>query len=185
MFCSVRALRAGGPRLIQGTDAQVADPLAFRRLAPSSVPRCPNRLLNLRHRLYDNSKIDSIATLFRLISDVGLGYTQIRHRSLAAARPNCIVPLAFDPGAMRDREQLLWPAPARASCPTWFRSGRGCSKRTIALSLLREFNESVDAVDFVFIECPLIAAVKQRKREAQPGCKAVLLRTNELPGLVQ
>src|ERR1700761_5183138 len=30
--------------LIQGADAQVADPLAFGRLAPSSGPRCPNRL---------------------------------------------------------------------------------------------------------------------------------------------
>jgi hypothetical protein len=40
---------------IQGTDAQVADPLAFGRLAPSSGPMCPNRLLDLPHYLYDNS----------------------------------------------------------------------------------------------------------------------------------
>src|ERR1700736_4193453 len=39
---------------------------------------CPNRLLNLRHYLYDNSEIDSIATLFPRVSDVGLGYTLSR-----------------------------------------------------------------------------------------------------------
>ena len=39
---------------------------------------CPNRLFNLRHYLYDNAKINSIATLFRVVSDVGLGYTLLR-----------------------------------------------------------------------------------------------------------
>jgi hypothetical protein len=64
--------------LIGGADAQVADPLAFGRLAPSTGPMCPNRLFNLRDNLYDNSEIDSITTLFRRASDVGLGYTQTR-----------------------------------------------------------------------------------------------------------
>jgi hypothetical protein len=36
---------------------------------------CPNRLLDLRHYLHDNSERDSITTLFRRVSDVGLGYT--------------------------------------------------------------------------------------------------------------
>jgi hypothetical protein len=71
--------------LIQGADAQVADPLAFGRLAPSSGPTCPNRLFNLRHYLYDNAKIDSIATLFRQVSDVGLGYTQTTRQNLGAS----------------------------------------------------------------------------------------------------
>jgi hypothetical protein len=57
--------------------------LAFGRLAPSSGPRCPNRLFNLRHYLYDNSEIDSITTLFRPVSDVGLGYTPKRLLVLA------------------------------------------------------------------------------------------------------
>src|SRR5260370_21153712 len=61
--------------LIQGAHAQVADPLAFGRLARSGGPRCPNRLFDLPHYLYDNSQIDSITTLFRRVSDVGLGYT--------------------------------------------------------------------------------------------------------------
>ena len=65
--------------LIQGADTQVADLLAFRRPTRSSGPRCPNRLFNLRHYLYDNSEIDSITTLFRRASDVGLGYTSGRH----------------------------------------------------------------------------------------------------------
>src|SRR5712692_2637732 len=65
--------------LIQGADAQVADPLAFGRLARSSGPRCPNRLFDLRHYLYDNAESDSIRTLFRRVSDVGLGYTALRH----------------------------------------------------------------------------------------------------------
>ena len=64
--------------LIQGADAQVADLLAFGRLARSSGPRCPNRLSNLRHYLYDNPERDSITTLFRCASDVGLGYTPKR-----------------------------------------------------------------------------------------------------------
>src|SRR5258706_3463580 len=64
--------------LIQGADAQVADLLAFGRLARSSRPRCPNRLFDLRHYLYDNPEIDSITTLFRRMSDVGLGYTPHR-----------------------------------------------------------------------------------------------------------
>ena len=59
--------------LIQGADAQVADLLAFRRPTPSTGPRCPNRLFNLRHYPYDNSESDSITTFFRRISDVGLG----------------------------------------------------------------------------------------------------------------
>ena len=41
--------------LIQRADAQVADLLAFRRPTRSSGPRCPNRLFNLPHHLYDNS----------------------------------------------------------------------------------------------------------------------------------
>jgi hypothetical protein len=61
--------------LIQGADAQVADLLAFGRLARSSGPQCPNRLFDLRQYLYDNSEIDSITTLFHRASDVGLGYT--------------------------------------------------------------------------------------------------------------
>src|SRR5260370_27467042 len=36
---------------------------------------CPNRLLKLRHYLCDNAESDSIPTLFREVSDVGLGYT--------------------------------------------------------------------------------------------------------------
>ena len=64
--------------MIQGADAQVADPLTFGRLAPSSGPRCPNRVFNLSHWLYDNSEIDSIATLFRRVSYVGLDYTPKR-----------------------------------------------------------------------------------------------------------
>src|SRR5580698_2878424 len=64
--------------LIQRADAQVAHLLAFRRPTHSSGPRCPNRLFNLRHHLYDNSEMDSITTFFYWISDVGLGYTQIR-----------------------------------------------------------------------------------------------------------
>jgi hypothetical protein len=34
---------------------------------------CPNRLFDPRHYLYDNSEGNSITTLFRLESDVGLG----------------------------------------------------------------------------------------------------------------
>ena len=49
--------------------------MAFGRLARSSGPRCPNRLFDLRHYLYDNSEGDSITTSFRQVSDVGLGYT--------------------------------------------------------------------------------------------------------------
>jgi hypothetical protein len=76
--------------LIQGADAKVADPLAFGRLAPSSGPTCPNRLFNLRHYLYDNAKIDSIATLFRQVSDVGLGYTQkLQHRFQGTSARYC------------------------------------------------------------------------------------------------
>jgi hypothetical protein len=40
--------------LIQGADAQVANLLPFGRLARSTGPRCPNRLFDLRHYLYDN-----------------------------------------------------------------------------------------------------------------------------------
>jgi hypothetical protein len=36
---------------------------------------CPNRLYQLSHYLSDNSERDSITTLFRRVSDVGLGYT--------------------------------------------------------------------------------------------------------------
>lgn len=36
---------------------------------------CPNRLFDLRHYLNDKSVRDSITTSFRLVSDVGLGYT--------------------------------------------------------------------------------------------------------------
>ena len=36
---------------------------------------CPNRLFKLRHYLCDNAESDSIPTLFREVSDVGLGYT--------------------------------------------------------------------------------------------------------------
>ena len=61
--------------LIQRADLQVADLLAFGRLARSSRSRRPNRLCDLRHYMYDNSESDSIATLFRRVSDVGLGYT--------------------------------------------------------------------------------------------------------------
>jgi hypothetical protein len=50
----------------------------FGRLALSSGPRCPNRLFNLRHCVYDNSESDSITTLFRRVSDVRLGYTLMR-----------------------------------------------------------------------------------------------------------
>jgi hypothetical protein len=64
--------------LIQGADAQVANPLAFGRLAPLSGPMCPNRLFDLPHYLYDNSQSDSITTLFLPVSDVGLGYTPLR-----------------------------------------------------------------------------------------------------------
>src|SRR5207247_1021467 len=78
--------------LIQGADAQVADPLAFGRLAPSSGPGCPNRLFNLRHYLYDNSEIDPITTLFRPISDVGLDYTPSRHQSAVPLRSNGSLP---------------------------------------------------------------------------------------------
>jgi hypothetical protein len=39
---------------------------------------CPNRLFKLRHYLCDNAESESIPTLFREVSDVGLGYTQIR-----------------------------------------------------------------------------------------------------------
>ncbi len=49
--------------LIQGADAQVADPLAYGRLAPSSGPMCPNRLFNLRHCLCDNSEINPICDI--------------------------------------------------------------------------------------------------------------------------
>jgi hypothetical protein len=51
--------------------------LAFGQLARSSQPRCPNRLFDLRHYLYDNAKIDPITTSFRRVLDVELGYTQM------------------------------------------------------------------------------------------------------------
>jgi len=61
--------------LIQRADAQAADPLAFGRFARSSGSRCPNRLCELRYYQYDKLESDSITTLFRRRSDVGLGYT--------------------------------------------------------------------------------------------------------------
>ena len=70
--------------LIRGADAQVADLLDFGRLARSSGPRCPNRLYDLCNYLYDNSERDPIRTLFRRVSDVGLGYTPPRHQFAAA-----------------------------------------------------------------------------------------------------
>jgi len=36
---------------------------------------CPNRLFKFRHYLCDNAESDSIPTLFREASNVGLGYT--------------------------------------------------------------------------------------------------------------
>jgi hypothetical protein len=54
MFYSGPALRAGGPHFDPGADAQVANLLPFGRLARSTGPRCPNRLFDLRHYLYDN-----------------------------------------------------------------------------------------------------------------------------------
>jgi hypothetical protein len=64
MFVQGQPFELADVVLIQGTDGQVADPLAFGRLARSSGPTCPNRLFNLRHYLYDNAKIDPIATSF-------------------------------------------------------------------------------------------------------------------------
>src|SRR5260370_4951500 len=69
--------------LIEGADAQVADPLAFGRLARSSGPMCPNRLFDLHHYLYDNSAMDSITSLFRRVRDAGVGYTPERRRDVA------------------------------------------------------------------------------------------------------
>jgi hypothetical protein len=53
--------------LVQGAYAQVADLLAFGRLARSHWPMCPNRLFDLRHYLHDNAESDSITTLFRRV----------------------------------------------------------------------------------------------------------------------
>jgi hypothetical protein len=50
--------------LIQGADAQVADPLALGQLAGPSGPRCPDRLFNLRHQLYDNSEVTLLRHYF-------------------------------------------------------------------------------------------------------------------------
>jgi hypothetical protein len=40
---------------------------------------CPNRLFKHRHYLSDNAESNSIPTLFREVSDVGLGYTLKQH----------------------------------------------------------------------------------------------------------
>ena len=69
------AARAGLHRRIKNGRINL---LAFGPLARSSAPMCPNRLLDLRHYLHDNSERDSITTLFRRVSDVGLGYTPPR-----------------------------------------------------------------------------------------------------------
>jgi hypothetical protein len=55
------------------------DLLASGRLP--HLPMCPNRLSDLRHNLYDNGESDSITTLFRRVSDVGLGYTSEQRQS--------------------------------------------------------------------------------------------------------
>jgi hypothetical protein len=67
--------------LIQGANAQLADLVAFGRLVCSSGPRCPNRLFDLHHYLSAYLERDSITTLFRQGSDVGLGYAPERHRN--------------------------------------------------------------------------------------------------------
>jgi hypothetical protein len=74
-FVQVQPVELVDLLLIQGADARVSDPLAFGRLACPRWPMCPNRLLDLRHYLSDNAESDSITTLFRRVSDVGLGYT--------------------------------------------------------------------------------------------------------------
>jgi hypothetical protein len=49
---------------------------------------CPNRLFKLRHYLCDNAESDSIPTLFREVSDVGLGYTLLLHANDALTAAN-------------------------------------------------------------------------------------------------
>jgi hypothetical protein len=46
----------------------------------------PNRLFKLRRHLRDNAESDSIPTLFREVSDVGLGYTPMRQRPARVSR---------------------------------------------------------------------------------------------------
>jgi hypothetical protein len=84
VFCDVAfvAARAGLDRRIKNGRINL---LPFGPFARSSGPMCPNRLLDLRHYLHDNSERDSIMTLFRRVSDVGLGYTPQRQPQAGSA----------------------------------------------------------------------------------------------------
>jgi hypothetical protein len=75
-------------------------PCSARALSGS---RCPNRLFDLRHNLYENSQRDSITTLFHRVSDVGLGYTPPRHQSVASTSLNGLSAPRTDAGAPSGR----------------------------------------------------------------------------------